>query len=55
MYVMLGTCPDLAYAVGMLSQYLTNPGVGHLNTVNHIPKYLNTTKDHKLLNDGKSR
>ncbi len=33
MYAMLGTCPDIAYAVGTLSQFLANPGV---NTVNQL-------------------
>ena len=45
MYAMLGMCPDIAYAVGMLSQYLAHPGMDHLNAVNHILKYLNSTKD----------
>ena len=51
---MLGTRPDIAYAVGPLSQYSTNPGVDHLNTVNCVLKYLNTTKGYKLVYNGNS-
>ena len=55
MYAMLGTCPDIAYTVGALSQYSANPGVDHLNTINCVLKYLNTTKDYKLIYDGESK
>src|SRR5260221_8771060 len=54
MYVMLGTHPDIAYAVGALSQYSANPGPDHLNAVNRVLKYLNSTKDYKLVYDGES-
>ncbi len=46
--------PDIAYAVGMLSQYSAHPGTDHLNAVNRILKYLNSTKDYKLIYDGNS-
>jgi len=36
MYAMLGTCPDIAYAVGALSQFSANPGTDHLTAVNHL-------------------
>ena len=52
---MLGTCPDIAYAVGALSQYSANPGPDHLTAVNCILKYLNSTKDYKLVYDGESK
>src|SRR5258705_7169792 len=32
-----------------------NPGMDHLNTINRVFKYLNTTKDYKLIYDGESR
>jgi len=54
MYMMLGMHPNIAYVVGMLSQYLAHPGMDHLNAVNHILKYLNSTKDYKLIYDGNS-
>ena len=55
MYTMLGTCPDITYAVGALSQYSANPGLDHLNAVNHVLKYLNSMKDYKLVYDGESK
>ena len=55
MYVMLGIHPDIAYAVGVLSQYSANPGLDHLNAVNHVLKYLNSMKDFKLVYDGESK
>src|SRR5258705_6897257 len=54
MYAMLGTCPDIAYAVGALSQYLANPGLDHLTVVNWVLKYLNSMKNFKLIYDGES-
>ena len=54
MYTMLGTHPDITYAVGTLSQYSANPGLDHLNAVNCVLKYLNSTKDYKLVYDGES-
>jgi len=54
MYAMLGTRPDIAYVVGMLSQYLAHPGMDHLNAINRVLKYLNSTKDYKLIYDGNS-
>ena len=33
MYVMLGTWPDIAYAVGAVSQFNSNPGQGHWKAV----------------------
>ncbi len=51
---MLGTHPDIAYAVGALSQYLANPGLDHLTVVNWVLKYLNSMKNFKLIYDGES-
>src|SRR5260370_33757213 len=34
MYTMLRTHPDIAYAVGALSQFSANPGTNHLSAVN---------------------
>jgi Reverse transcriptase (RNA-dependent DNA polymerase) len=33
MYAMIGTRPDLAYAVGVLSQFSANPGAAHWNAL----------------------
>jgi hypothetical protein len=54
MYAMLGTCPDIAYAVGALSQYSGNPGKDHLAAVNQVFRYLNYSKDYKLVYNGKA-
>src|SRR5260370_40006292 len=36
MYVMLGTQPNIAYTIGMLSQYSANPSASHLMAVNQL-------------------
>ena len=40
LYIMLGTQPDIAYAVTKLSQFTANPSQEHLNKVLYICKYL---------------
>ncbi len=54
MYAMLGTCPNIAYAVGILSRFSANPGKRHLKAVNCVLRYLNTTKDYKIIYNGNS-
>ena len=39
MYIMIGTCPNIAFAVGCLSQYLINPGRQHWDQVLHVLNY----------------
>src|SRR5260370_10375542 len=39
MYAMLGTQPNITYAIGMLSQYSANPGASHLTAVNQLLQY----------------
>ncbi len=51
---MLGTHPDIAYAVGTLSQFSANPGKKHLEAINCVLRYLNATKDYKIIYDGNS-
>ena len=34
MYVMLGTCPDIGFAITKLSQYSSNPGEEHWIAIN---------------------
>ena len=43
MYVMIGTCPNIAFAVGCLSQYLINPGRQHWDQALHVLNYLRST------------
>ena len=48
MYAMLGTRPDIAYAVSVVSRYAHNPTNEHWNAVTHIFEYLNNTSDLQL-------
>ncbi|TFY77555.1 hypothetical protein EWM64_g6458 [Hericium alpestre] len=53
MYAMLGTRPDLAYTVGVLSQHTAKPGEAHQHALVHAFKYLRGTADYQLVFDGK--
>jgi len=44
MYAMLGTQPDIAFAVGALSKFTSNPGKPHWDQGNHVLRYLSGTK-----------
>jgi hypothetical protein len=48
MYPMLGTRPDIAYAIAALGHYATNPGPEHQRTLDWLFRYLKVTKDHRL-------
>lgn len=48
MYAMLGTRPDIAYAVTSLSQFSSNPGQAHWKAVKRVLRYLRGTIDYKL-------
>jgi hypothetical protein len=48
MYAMLGTRPDIAFAVTALSQFNSNPGQVHWAAVKHVMRYLRGTVDYKL-------
>ena len=43
MYAMVCTRPDIAYAVGTVSRFLSNPGREHWNAVKWILRYLRGT------------
>jgi len=45
---MLGTHPDIAFAVSACSQYLANPGEPHIKAVKRIMRYLRGTINLKL-------
>ena len=49
MNAMLCTRPDICYAVGIVSRYQSNPGMGHWIAVKHILKYLRRTRDYMLV------
>ena len=45
MYAAVGTRPDIAFAVSMLSQFLDNPAPAHWEAAKRVFRYLNGTKD----------
>jgi len=52
MYVMTCTRPDIAYDVGRLSRYTSNPSKEHLHTVKRVLKYLKGTMNYCLTYSG---
>jgi Reverse transcriptase (RNA-dependent DNA polymerase) len=49
LYLMIGTCPDISYAVTHLSQFSINPSEDHYKAALHICRYLASTQDYKLV------
>jgi len=45
MYLMLGTRPDIAFAVGALGRYSANPSADHMSAINRLFRYVDHTKD----------
>jgi hypothetical protein len=45
MYVMTATRPEIAYAIGVLSQFNHGPSNEHMVALKHVFRYLNGTKD----------
>ena len=52
MYAMLGSRPDISYAVSKVSQYSTNPNATHWAAVKRIFRYLAGTSTRGLLYQG---
>ncbi|PKU64457.1 Retrovirus-related Pol polyprotein from transposon TNT 1-94 [Dendrobium catenatum] len=48
MYAQVCTRPDIAYIVGMLGRYLSNPGMDHWKAVKRVMRYLKRTRDFML-------
>jgi hypothetical protein len=48
MYLAISTRPDIAYSVGVLSRFSSNPGMAHWKAVKHLFRYLQSTSDYKL-------
>jgi hypothetical protein len=48
MYAMLGTRPDIAFAVGFLCRFMSEPAVEHWKALRRVLAYLVNTKDLKL-------
>ncbi|RXW14197.1 hypothetical protein EST38_g11655 [Candolleomyces aberdarensis] len=53
LHLMLGTCPDIAYAVTKLAQHCANPTEEHLAKVFYIMRYLAGTQKYKLVYEGR--
>ncbi|RVW28514.1 Retrovirus-related Pol polyprotein from transposon TNT 1-94 [Vitis vinifera] len=49
MYAQVCTRPDIAFAVGMLRRYQSNPGKDHWKAAKKVMRYLQGTKDYKLM------
>ena len=54
LYLMLGTRPDLAFAVTQMAKFTHNPSEDHLNKAKHIMCYLCGTHKYALVSDGRS-
>jgi hypothetical protein len=52
MYAAMGSCPDIAFAVQQLSQYMLNPSHGHWTQAQHAVHYLSTTQSFTLVLGG---
>lgn len=48
MYAMLGTCLDLAYAISIVSQYVSRPNNSHWQAVKQIFRYIKGTLNLEL-------
>ena len=52
LYIMLGTRPDICFAVTKLAQFAANPSSEHMKCANNICRYLNSTSNYALVFDG---
>jgi hypothetical protein len=43
MYAMIGSRPDIAYAIGLLSRFCENPGIAHWQALKRVLRYLKGT------------
>ena len=48
MYAQVCTRPDIAYIVGVLGRYLSNPGMYHWKAAKRVMRYLKRTRDYML-------
>ena len=49
MYAQVCTRPDIAYAVGVLGRYQSNPCMDHWRAAKKVMRYLQGTKDYMLM------
>jgi len=55
LYIMLGTCPDIAFAVTKLLQFAANPSKDHLVKALYICCYLIGTSDYRIIYNGRKQ
>jgi hypothetical protein len=48
MYLATSTHPDIAYTVGCLARFNSNPGIIHWHAVKHLLHYLEGTADYSI-------
>ena len=48
MYAMVCSCPDLSYAMSLVSRYMSNPGKEHWKAVQWVFRYFRGTTDYCL-------
>uniref|UniRef100_A0A1J3F7G4 Retrovirus-related Pol polyprotein from transposon TNT 1-94 n=1 Tax=Noccaea caerulescens TaxID=107243 RepID=A0A1J3F7G4_NOCCA len=49
MYAMIGTRPDIAYAIGLISRFMSKPGIMHWEAVKWLLRYIRGTADLNLV------
>ena len=52
LHLMLGTRPDIVFAVTKMAQFAANPSKDHLNRALYICRYLVGTQSYRLMYDG---
>jgi hypothetical protein len=52
MYLMIGTRPDIAFAVSLMAKYVESPIILHWKAVKHITRYIKHTSDYGLEFEG---
>lgn len=52
MYAMISTRPDIAFVVGNLSRYTSNPGTLHWQALSRVFQYFKGTMDYGLTYSG---
>ena len=50
-YIVMWTRPDAAFAMSKLSKFMHNPGTNHIKALKRLVRYLQGTKDYKLIYD----
>ena len=49
LYLAVATCPDIAFPIGILLQFVDNPGWAHWEGVKHIFRYLASMRNWALV------